>query len=99
MIESSRGHGHLVSRWRINCPGPRDDEDDRVPMIRKASDADAGVPQDISRFPPQRHALVAAGTGCAGPSIQSREDEGCRDSCLRDRSLTVVGLVPIASGS
>jgi hypothetical protein len=68
-------------------------------MIRKAGDANARVPQDVSRFPPQRHALAAAGTGCAGPSIQSWENEGCRDSCLGDRSLTVVGPVPIASVS
>ena len=97
MIESRR-RSHFDARWHINGLRPRDCEDDRAPTIRKAGDADAGVPQDVNRFPRQRHELVAA-AGEGGPSIQSWENEEGRYSRLGDRSFTVVRLVPIASVS
>jgi len=91
--------GAVCGVARINGLGPRDDDDDRVPMIRKAGDADAGVPQDVSRFRRGGTRSWPQAPVTPAPFNESREDEGCRDSCPRYRSLMVVRLVPIASGS
>jgi hypothetical protein len=84
MIEAPRRRGHFDPRWHTNGLGPRDREDDRLPVIRTAGDADARVSHDVGRFLPQRHALLPALAADDGLSIRRWENEGGRYSMTDD---------------